>query len=108
MLLSRRTAQLPHTSRTSRQVPQEAKALFLASASQIIGGDDRARTGDPRLAKPMLSQLSYVPGCGAFGQARLRLLSANPPEVSLRMGRATHIAPGQACPTSNNGGPSWI
>ena len=25
------------------------------------GGDDRARTGDPRLAKPMLSQLSYIP-----------------------------------------------
>ncbi len=25
------------------------------------GGDDRIRTGDPRLAKPMLSQLSYVP-----------------------------------------------
>ena len=25
------------------------------------GGDDRARTGDPRLAKPVLSQLSYIP-----------------------------------------------
>src|SRR4051812_26584398 len=26
------------------------------------GGDDRDRTGDLRLAKPALSQLSYVPG----------------------------------------------
>jgi hypothetical protein len=27
-----------------------------------INGDDRARTGNLRLAKPALSQLSYVPG----------------------------------------------
>ena len=27
------------------------------------GGDGRARTGDPRLAKPVLSQLSYTPIC---------------------------------------------
>ncbi len=34
-------------------------------------GDDRARTDNPRLAKPVLSQLSYVPGWwGARGQGR--------------------------------------
>ena len=27
-------------------------------------GDDRDRTDNPRLAKPVLSQLSYVPGGG--------------------------------------------
>ena len=26
-----------------------------------MNGDDRARTDNPRLAKPVLSQLSYVP-----------------------------------------------
>jgi hypothetical protein len=30
--------------------------------SDIITGDDRDRTGNLRLAKPALSQLSYVPG----------------------------------------------
>jgi hypothetical protein len=28
---------------------------------QVIGGRDRARTGDPLLAKQVLSQLSYTP-----------------------------------------------
>ena len=28
---------------------------------QCAGGDDRARTGDPLLAKQVLSQLSYIP-----------------------------------------------
>ena len=27
------------------------------------GGDDRIRTGDPLLAKQVLSQLSYIPAC---------------------------------------------
>ena len=30
------------------------------------GGADRDRTGNPRLAKPMLSQLSYRPGVRFF------------------------------------------
>ena len=30
--------------------------------STVFSGDDRDRTGNPRLAKPVLSQLSYVPG----------------------------------------------
>jgi hypothetical protein len=31
-----------------------------------LGGDEGARTLDPRLAKPMLSQLSYVPVAPAY------------------------------------------
>ena len=27
----------------------------------MSGGDNRDRTGNPRLAKPVLSQLSYIP-----------------------------------------------
>ena len=30
----------------------------------VVSGDDRARTGNLRLAKPALSQLSYVPVVG--------------------------------------------
>ena len=29
------------------------------------GGDERARTADPLLAKQVLSQLSYIPGGGS-------------------------------------------
>jgi hypothetical protein len=31
------------------------------STLKLMGGADRDRTGDPRLAKPVLSQLSYSP-----------------------------------------------
>src|ERR1041384_231194 len=31
------------------------------------GGDDRIRTGDPLLAKQVLSQLSYIPACRLVG-----------------------------------------
>ncbi len=39
------------------------------------GGDDRDRTDGLRLAKPALSQLSYIPG--TFADRRLRLISRN-------------------------------
>ena len=32
------------------------------NVNKTISGDDRDRTGNLRLAKPALSQLSYVPG----------------------------------------------
>jgi hypothetical protein len=35
--------------------------LLLADHFTQIGGDDRDRTGDPLLAKQVLSQLSYIP-----------------------------------------------
>ena len=37
---------------------------------QCAGGDERARTADPLLAKQVLSQLSYIPwGTGAMHRA---------------------------------------
>ena len=35
--------------------------LLLSVGLAQIGGDDRDRTGDPLLAKQVLSQLSYIP-----------------------------------------------
>ena len=35
--------------------------LLLSVGFAQIGGDDRDRTGDPLLAKQVLSQLSYIP-----------------------------------------------
>jgi hypothetical protein len=35
--------------------------LLLSDRITQIGGDDRDRTGDPLLAKQVLSQLSYIP-----------------------------------------------
>ena len=39
---------------------QSRDSLIALSAP---GGDDRSRTGDPLLAKQVLSQLSYIPAC---------------------------------------------
>ena len=36
-------------------------AVCLVSSSEMLSGADRDRTDDPRLAKPVLSQLSYSP-----------------------------------------------
>ena len=47
-------------------------------ASQLfaLGGDDRIRTGDPLLAKQVLSQLSYIPApCGGPTWDRTRDLA---------------------------------
>ncbi len=53
--------------------------LLLSDPSAQIGGDDRDRTGDPLLAKQVLSQLSYIPSA---------------------------FFPSQTTP--KNGGPNWI
>ena len=42
-----------------RQTHLEAKRTARSKSS--VGGDDGTRTHDPRLAKPVLFQLSYVP-----------------------------------------------
>ena len=39
------------------------------SSCRCSGGDDRDRTGDPLLAKQVLSQLSYVPLTGTSPQS---------------------------------------
>ena len=41
--------------------PVEAVSLPKESYGQMVGGRDRDRTGDPLLAKQVLSQLSYTP-----------------------------------------------
>jgi hypothetical protein len=40
------------------------KNLFILNKCLADDGDDRDRTDNPRLAKPVLSQLSYVPFIG--------------------------------------------
>ena len=45
-----------------------------------LGGDDRIRTGDPLLAKQVLSQLSYIPG-----GTRCVLLATPTAGISLRV-----------------------
>ena len=50
-------------------------------------GDDRARTGDLRLAKPPLSQLSYIPnlmGLGGFEPPTSRLSGARSNQLSYK------------------------
>jgi hypothetical protein len=58
-----------------------AKAAFFqvidvraeARTLQKLGGADRDRTGDPLLAKQVLSQLSYSPITGVVGLGRFEL-----------------------------------
>ena len=47
-----------HRIRLSKSFAAKAATLAIAFA---LGGDDRIRTGDPLLAKQVLSQLSYIP-----------------------------------------------
>jgi hypothetical protein len=48
-------------------------------------GDDRDRTGDLRLAKPSLSQLSYIPICLGLG-------GIEPPTSRLSGARSNHLS----------------
>ena len=47
-----------HRIRLSKSFAARAAPLSIAFT---LGGDDRSRTGDPLLAKQVLSQLSYIP-----------------------------------------------
>ena len=40
------------------------RSLKTYSVVNVLGGDERARTADPLLAKQVLSQLSYIPAYG--------------------------------------------
>ena len=42
-------------------IGQNAKLRGFAASKLVFGGADRDRTGDPLLAKQVLSQLSYSP-----------------------------------------------
>jgi hypothetical protein len=56
--------------------PQEGRA---EKSRKPIGGADRDRTDDLRLAKPALSQLSYSPSSGAGGWWAWADLNCRPP-----------------------------
>ena len=52
----------PYTSLDSAQSSAPSKGVQLQAARYLtFGGADRDRTGDPLLAKQVLSQLSYSP-----------------------------------------------
>src|SRR6202041_2348014 len=51
----------------------QAKARTLANSVLRFGGADRDRTGDPLLAKQVLSQLSYSPITRVVGLGRFEL-----------------------------------
>src|SRR4030095_927063 len=51
------------------------------------GGDDRIRTGDPLLAKQVLSQLSYIPACHLVG-----LPGIEPGTSRLSSARSSHLS----------------
>ena len=53
----------------SRDLPQEDVANHVRGS---FGGDNRDRTGNLRLAKPALSQLSYIPE-SSFRQSLVRV-----------------------------------
>jgi hypothetical protein len=61
----------------SKPLPRrQAGTCSCASKQKRRGGDDRDRTGDPLLAKQVLSQLSYAPN--------LETRSPNPPSPGLK------------------------
>jgi hypothetical protein len=62
-------------------------------------GDDRARTGNLRLAKPALSQLSYVPGLPLCGYLKFEIsdlkLSVGPGRFELPTSRLSGVRSNQ-------------
>ena len=57
---------------------ERARSRTHDSETEQLSGADRDRTDDPRLAKPVLSQLSYNPGTTKqlVGLARLELATS--------------------------------
>src|SRR6266849_4100796 len=94
-----------HVNMSNRQIRKRIQILLFYGILEIsidlfgcqcAGGDERARTADPLLAKQVLSQLSYIP----WDTARAVLISdtavypaARAGGVSLRM-RSTNSAGG--------------
>ena len=81
--------------------PQNCRTLrtpfYRALACSVVGGADRIRTGDPLLAKQVLSQLSYSPiqipgklvGPGRFELPTSRLSSARSNQLSYEPDQTT-------------------
>jgi hypothetical protein len=59
-----------HVNLTKKEDPDIAYGILEISIDlfgcQCAGGDERARTADPLLAKQVLSQLSYIPWGAIF------------------------------------------
>jgi hypothetical protein len=70
--------------RFSKIVASETRA---DPSSFAPGGDDRIRTGDPLLAKQVLSQLSYIPACHLVG-----LPGIEPGTSRLSSARSSHLS----------------
>ena len=87
----------------------------MARQSKRAGGDEGNRTPNPRLAKAVLCQLSYVPGRGPAAQRRGRAVRSGglAPEVGLGLGRAracgrASTAPPAATATSTTSFFRWL
>ena len=53
---------IPFETRCKRSIPETLSSILKSlSASIVVGGDSRDRTGDLLLARQALSQLSYIP-----------------------------------------------
>jgi hypothetical protein len=59
--LLHRTSALSARRRVGRAVCKTEDLSYRLFGFQCAGGDERARTADPLLAKQVLSQLSYIP-----------------------------------------------
>ncbi len=61
-----------------------------------FSGDEGIRTPDPRLAKPVLSQLSYIPrlGLGGIEPPTLRLSGVRSNQLSYRPNIGASVAVG--------------
>ena len=50
-----------HRPKAPRHPPYALSSLTFYAVFKVLGGDERARTADPLLAREVLSQLSYIP-----------------------------------------------
>ena len=93
----------------SLAIPPYSPNSVPAQRSPIVGGADRIRTGDPLLAKQVLSQLSYSPiqipgklvGPGRFELPTSRLSSARSNQLSYKpLGQETVISRRKSAPAT--------
>ena len=61
----------PNRSKARIKRPESGRSIEEACDGSVSGGAERVRTDDPRLAKPVLSQLSYSPVLIFVGHAGL-------------------------------------
>ena len=64
----------------------------ITGSSSPDGGDKRNRTADPLLAKQVLSQLSYTPGCFSVLPEMVGLSGLEPPTSRLSVERSSQLS----------------